>query len=243
MQLYDHLGKGYRQVRRADSRIAAQILEALESSRTIVNVGAGAGSYEPTDRQVVAVEPSITMIRQRSPNAAPTVQAVANELPFAQGTFDSALAILTIHHWTELAKSLSELRRVARCKVVIFTWNPDSPGFWLANYFPEILEIDRRLFPSLSELERHLGPINVRKVLIPHDCTDGFLGSYWRRPEAYFDPRVRAAISTFSKIRNLKNGLLRLENDLKIGEWKICNQDILSKNSMDLGYRLVVSSI
>ena len=220
MDLYDAIGRGYRERRREDPRIAARILGALSDSSSVVNVGAGAGSYEPRDRRLVAVEPSTVMLRQRDRRSAPAVRAPAESLPFLDGTFDASLAILTIHHWPDLAQGLDELRRAARRKVVILTCDPSVTGFWLADYFPEIPEIDRRILPTLSALERHLGRIAVFDVPVPHDCTDGFLGAYWRRPSAYLDPSVRAAISTFSKLRRLEEGLSALRADLASGEWR-----------------------
>ena len=192
MQLYDTIGRGYRQRRQQDPRIAAQIHGALGSAASVVNVGAGAGSYEPRDRNVVAVDPSQVMIRQRVPDAAPVVRASASNLPFADGSFDASLAVLTIHHWPDVNRGLRELCRVARQRAVILTCDPSVAPFWLTDYFPEILEIDLRIMPSLSEFRRQLRVIEMVEVPIPHDCTDGFLGAYWRRPEALpgcADPR------------------------------------------------------
>ena len=166
------------------------IIDALGPAASVVNVGAGAGSYEPADRRVVAVEPSREMIRQRPAGAAPVVQASATALPFAAGAFDAALAVLTVHHWPDRARGLAELRRVARDRVVILTWEPDAARFWLVeDYFPELVAIDRAIFPTRDELERSLGPVELRPLPIPHDCVDGFLGAYWRRPHAYLDRR------------------------------------------------------
>lgn len=241
MELYDTIGRGYRRQRRQDPRIAARILRALEGSSSVVNVGAGAGSYEPRDRKLVAVEPSMVMIRQRDRDAAPAVRASASNLPFRDETFDASLAVLTIHHWPDLGRGLCELRRAARRKVVILTCDPCVRGFWLTDYFPEIVEIDRRSLPSLSALERHLGRIEVLDVPIPHDCTDGFLGAYWRRPEAYLRPDVRAAISTFSKLRDVEQGVGALRRDLASGEWHRRYGGLLRRSTLDLGYRLVVA--
>ena len=243
MEIYDTIGQGYEQLRRADPRIASQILEGLGSSASVANVGAGAGSYEPRDRFVVAVEPSATMIRQRPDGAPRVVQARAGSIPFRDESFESTLAILTIHHWPDLPAALSELRRVARRRVVILTWDPESPGFWLADYFPEILSIDQEIFPTLELLRSGLGPIRVSEVLIPSDCSDGFLGAFWRRPEAYLLPEVRAAMSTFSKLSDVESGLARLAEDLTSGEWKRRNAGILDRESFDLGYRLVVAEL
>jgi len=241
-QLYDEIGAGYGTLRRPDSRIATAILRALDRADTIVNVGAGAGSYEPSDRSVVAVEPSLTMIRQRRTGSAPVVQASALELPFRDDAFAAALAILTVHHWPDRARGLGELARVGRGRAVIVTWDPATSGFWLVeDYFPEIVELDRPIFPTLEEFGRALGPIEVRTLPIPHDCVDGFLGAYWRRPRAYLDARVRGAISTFSKIRTLEPGLARLRRDLEDGTWERRHGDLRGRAELDLGYRLVIA--
>jgi SAM-dependent methyltransferase len=241
IQLYDRIGRGYGRLRRPDPRIASRIRRALGSASSVVNVGAGAGSYEPDDREVVAVEPSALMIRQRDPGAAPAVRASASDLPFGDGSFDACLAVLTIHHWPDLERGLRELRRAARQRVVILTHDPSVTGFWLTDYFPEILEIDERILPSLSELARHLGRIRVSDVPIPHDCTDGFLGAYWRRPEAYLRTEVRAAISTFVRLRDPQGGLDALRRDLASGAWHDRYGRLLSRPALDLGYRLVVA--
>jgi SAM-dependent methyltransferase len=241
-QLYDLIGSGYRAHRRPDPRIAAAIATALADAATVVNVGAGGGSYEPADRPVVAVEPSAAMIAQRRPGSAPAVQASATHLPFRDGSFAAALAVLTVHHWPDHARGLAELARVARERVVLLTWDPATPGFWLVDdYVPEIWAVDRPIFPTLGELERRLGPIEVRPVAVPHDCTDGFLGAYWRRPEAYLDPGVRGAMSTFSKLRDVEPGLARLRRDLADGTWRRRHANLLARPTLDLGYRLVVS--
>ena len=191
-QIYDQIGEGYRNLRNPDPRIGRNILHALGEAETLVNVGAGAGSYEPLDRNVVAVEPSLTMIRQRRTGIAPVVQASAMGLPFRDGAFAAALAVLTVHHWPDRTRGLDELARVARDRVVIVTWDPAYSGFWLIDdYFPEIGEIDRQILPSLEEFRNALGPIEVRPLLVPHDCSDGFLGAYWRRPHAYLDPKPK----------------------------------------------------
>ena len=241
-QLYDKIGVGYQTHRRPDPRIAAAITRALDASASVVNVGAGAGSYEPVDRAVVAVEPSLAMIRQRPAGSPPVVQGSATALPFRAGAFAAALAVLTVHHWPDRARGLAELRRVARERVVILTWDPEAAGFWLVeDYFPTLVAIDREIFPSLAELRRILGPIAVQPLPIPHDCVDGFLGAYWRRPAAYLDPAVRGAISTFTKIGDVDAGLDRLREDLASGRWTRRHGGLLDRSELDLGYRLVVS--
>jgi SAM-dependent methyltransferase len=247
-ELYDEIGRGYRRFRRPDPRIAGRVGEALGGAESVANVGAGAGSYEPQGRRVVAVEPSLTMIRQRVLDAAPAVRAVASALPFPDASFDAALAILTVHHWPDRARGLAELARVARRRIVILThtWDPTASGFWLVDdYFPEILAIDRPIFPMLDELRRALGRISVFDVPIPRDCSDGFLGAYWARPEAYLDAGVRSAISGFAKVApdELAQGLARLSGDLRSGEWERRHGRLRSLASLDLGYRLVVAEV
>lgn len=240
-ELYDAIGRGYGTRRRPDPRVAAAIARALGEARTVVNVGAGAGSYEPADRAVIAVEPSSAMIAQRPPGSAPVVQTSASDLPFRDGAFDAALAVLTIHHWPDRARGLGELARVARRRVVLLTWDPATPAFWLVDeYFPEIWTIDRPIFPSMDELRRALGPIEVQAVPVPHDCLDGFLGAYWRRPAAYLEADVRAAMSTFSKLGDVGPGLARLRRDLADGSWARRHGALLDRSELDLGYRLVI---
>lgn len=174
MPLYDQIGLNYSRLRKPDPRIQAAIDEEIGHARTILNVGSGAGSYEPREREVTAVEPSSTMIAQRPINSAPVIQAKAEELPFGDKEFDLAMATLTIHHWEDLEKGLAEMKRVSR-RQLIFTWDPNHPGFWLTqNYFLEILAIDQAIFPAFEDIEKHLGPMKRVDVPIPHDCTDGF---------------------------------------------------------------------
>lgn len=239
---YEAIGVGYARYRRPDARIAAAIEAALGEAATVVNVGAGAGSYEPAARRVVAVEPALTMIRQRPEGSAPVVQASATHLPFRDGAFGAALAILTVHHWPDRGRGLGELARVARERVVIMTWNPAVTRFWLLeDYFPEIAELDGRIFPTLEELGRALGRIEVRPLPVPHDCSDGFLGAYWRRPQAYLDAGVRGAISTFAKLPDVDAGLRRLRADLDDGTWARRHGHLMRRTELDLGYRLVIA--
>ncbi len=241
-QLYDKIGVGYNARRRPDPRIAASILDALGDARSVVNVGAGAGSYEPTDRHVVAVEPSPTMIRQRPPGSAPVVQASATALPFHDDAFDAALAVLTVHHWPDRAGGLRELQRVAQDRAVILTWEPDAARFWLVeDYFPALATLDRAIFERLDELQRILGPLEIQPLPIPYDCVDGFLGAYWRRPEAYLDAMVRGAISTFTKIGDVEPGLSKLRSDLADGTWRRRHGHLLERDALDLGYRLLIA--
>ena len=173
--VYDTIGSRYGRARRADPRLQRRVLDALGPSGSVINVGAGVGAYEPTDRDVVAVEPSLRMLEQRPPEAAPAVQGFAESLPFGDDAFDAGLATLTVHHWTDLEVGLRELRRVVRERVVILTWDPGHPGFWLTqDYFPDLLAHDASVFPSLSAIEAGLGPAEVSVVPVPHDCIYGF---------------------------------------------------------------------
>jgi SAM-dependent methyltransferase len=241
MELYDSIGHGYSQRRKQDPRIAERIVRALGSSKSVVNVGAGAGSYEPRDRKLVAVEPSMVMIRQRPPEASPAVCASATDLPFRDESFDASLAVLTLHHWPDVWRGIEELWRAARKTVVILTFDTSVGGFWLTDYFPEILEVDQRAMPAVSAIERHLGTAKVFDIPIPHDCTDGLLGAHWRRPHAYLDAGVRSATSVFSQIENLEPGLSRLRADLESGSWRRQYGHLLSRSDLDLGYRLIVA--
>ena len=241
MALYDRIGRGYADFRKPDPRIEKAIRGALGDAQSVINVGAGAGSYEPTDRHVVAVEPSLTMIAQRPEGSASAIQATADSLPFENDSFDAAMAILSVHHWRGHAKGLRELRRIACDRVVVLTCDPESRGFWLTDYFPEIFEIDRQIFPSVGDFERELGSVTVQTVPIPHDCIDGFLGSCWRRPHAYLDERVRGAMSTFSRLSDTATGLAQLGADLESGKWQRKHGALLKETELDIGYRLLVA--
>ena len=242
---YDRIGRTYTATRGTEPRIAARIWGALGDARTVVNVGAGTGSYEPPDRDVTAVEPSAVMIAQRPPDAAPAVQASAEALPFDDASFDAAMAVLTIHHWSDFPTGAAELRRVARDRVVVLSWDPTYAGrFWLsAEYFPEAWRTeDVADFPSLAEQAAAFGDADVEVVEVPWDCRDGFFSSFWRRPGAYLDPAVRAGISTLAKRSEdeLAEGLARLRADLESGAWARRHADLLEHDQLDLGYRLLV---
>lgn len=241
-QLYDTIGTHYAEYRRPDPGIAAAIIAALGGAQRVVNIGAGTGSYEPKDPDLVAVEPSETMIRQRPPDAAPVVRASAMGLPFRDGAFDAALALLTVHHWLDLTAGIREMARVAK-RCAVLTWEPPpSRSSWLTrDYFPEIFAYDLTQFPRVAPFYGTLfKTLDVRAVPIPHDCADGFLEAYWRRPEAYFDPNARLAISSFARVANVDVGLAALRRDLDDGTWARRNADLLTKNEIDLGYRLVI---
>ena len=238
--LYDTIGLNYQDLRRPDPRIAAVIDAALGNARTVVNVGAGTGSYEPAHRQVTAVEPSAAMIAKRACGAAKAVQASAEELPFADDAFDAAMAVLTIHHWPDKSAGLRELRRVTRGPIVLLTFDPASRP-WLTDYLPELAALDEANMPALSDYARWLGPVRIAPVPVPHDCSDGFLYAYWRRPAAYLDPVIRSGSSSFWALPNLDEGLNRLEADLRSGAWQARYAELLDAETYDAGYRLVIA--
>ncbi len=239
MALYDAIGIGYRALRQPDARIGRAIERALGGARSVVNVGAGAGSYEPRGPGVVAAEISSRMIAQRPAGGAPVVQADAVALPFVSGAFEAATAILTVHHWSDANAGIAELARVARDTVAVLTWDPAAPGFWIADYFPEILDVDRRIFPPIDAFRGVLDDVVATVVEIPHDCSDGFLGAYWRRPDAILDADVRCAISTFAAIGGVDAGVAALARDLASGEWTRRYGALRDRTTLDLGYRLV----
>jgi SAM-dependent methyltransferase len=244
---YDASRSTYAATRRPDPRIAAVIERALGDARSVVNVGAGAGSYESPGREWVAVEPSATMRGQRPPGAAEAIDARAEALPLADGSVDAGLAVLTVHHWEAPLRGLAELRRVARGPVVVLTFDPDqSTAFWLVrDYLPAAAALDQARLPSIASVVEALGGnASVERVPIPHDCRDGFLGAFWRRPELYLEPAVRPGISTFGELdpEVLEEALARLRNDLDSGAWRRRYGGLLTREELDLGYRLVVSA-
>jgi SAM-dependent methyltransferase len=244
-QLYDTIGATYTLTRRTEPRIAAQVWAALGDARTVLNVGAGSGSYEPPGRDVIAVEPSAVMWAQRPAGAAPCVAATAESLPFADQSFDAAMAFSTIHHWPDPIGGLRELRRVAR-RVVVFTHDSSETGwlrrFWLTrDYLPEVAGLlDGR--PSLAEQARAIGA-RVAPVLIPWDCTDGFFEAYWRRPEAYLDDQVRRGVSVWAKVgpQAEQRAVRSLRADLASGRWAERNRDLVALDAAELGLRLLVA--
>jgi len=244
-QLYDTIGAAYTVTRRTEPRIAARIWAALGDARTVLNVGAGTGSYEPPGLDVTAVEPSALMRAQRPVGAARCVAAVAESLPFADQSFDAAMAFSTVHHWQDPIAGLREMRRVAR-RVVVFTHDSTDAGwlhrFWLTrDYLPEVADLiaDR---PSLTELARAIGA-RVEPVLIPWDCVDGFFEAHWRRPEAYLDDRVRRGVSVWAKVGPdaEQRAVRSLRDDLVSGWWAKRNRDLAALDAAELGLRLVVT--
>jgi SAM-dependent methyltransferase len=243
MALYDVIGRSYAATRRPDRRIAAAIHAALGDAASVINVGAGAGSYEPAST-VAAVEPSLVMMKQRPPGSAPVVQAVAEQLPLRDNCADAAMALLTVHHWSDVAAGVAEMRRVARHRLVFLTWRPDQLGrFWLSDYLPRSAWLDATTEVPVTTLAQLLPNAQVRSVPIPHDCTDGFGAAYWRRPQAYLDPVVRAGISFFAKNPDseLRAGLDRLSADLATGRWQREHADLLELDSLDVGYCLLIA--
>lgn len=237
---YDVIGINYADLRKPDPRIARVIEATLGSARTVLNVGAGTGSYEPPGRCVTAVEPSFEMIRKRGPGAAEAIQASADDLPFGDKSFDASMAILTVHHWPDKEAGLREMRRVTRGRIVLLTFDPAHRP-WLTDYLPELAALDEAQMPTISDYERWLGSVRVTPVPVPHDCTDGFLYAYWRRPAAYLDPHVRSGSSSFWAIGNAEAGLQRLRRDLETGEWERRYAELLTRDEYDAGYRLVVA--
>jgi Methyltransferase domain len=239
--LYDRIGRSYAATRGEDPRIAAAIHAALGDARTVLNVGAGAGAYEPRDRAVTAVEPSAVMRAQRPPHAAPCVDARAEALPFADGSFDAAMAVFSDHHWSDRLGGLRELRRVAR-RAVVMQWDPATrEAFWLArDYLPSFGYDHDGTFEAAKAA---LGVTREHVVPIPHDCRDGFLLAYWRRPQAYLDATVRANISVFALLpaAEVDAMVAALRADLESGAWEARNADLLERDEYDLGLRLLVA--
>jgi len=241
---YDKIGINYATKRQTDPRLASQILQKLQGATRIINIGAGSGSYEPENIDLIAVEPSQEMIKQRSTNAHPVVQASAESLPFEDNSFSHALTILSMHHWTDRSKAFQEINRVTTDKFIALSWNPKSKAFWLTrNYFPEIIEWDKNNFPTKQEFEKYFDDVNISPLLIPSDCRDGFLAAYWKRPEAYLDINVRNSISSFSKLENIGEWLKRLEADISSGKWHEDNKDILNEENLDAGYIIISAKI
>ena len=214
-------------------------------------MGAGAGAYEPADREVIAVEPSAVMLAQRPADAARAIRASAEALPLADGSVDAAMAVLSDHHWSDRIAGLRELRRIARRRVVLFNADPaESDRFWLTvEYLPSLLALIpkpyRRPGYWAQELARELGELRIEPVPIPHDCQDGFYGAYWRRPEAYLDDRVRRGISVFARLPEpeVAEGLDQLAADLASGAWRDRHRELRNRKQLDLGYRIAIAEL
>ena len=244
-QLYDTIGATYTVTRRTEPRIAARVWAALGDAWTVLNVGAGTGSYEPAGRDVIAVEPSALMRAQRPSGAAPCVAAVAESLPFEDQSFDAAMAFSTVHHWQDPIAGLREMRRVAR-RLVVFTFDDSDAGwhrrFWLTrDYLPEAADllVGR---PSLTELASAIGA-RIESVLVPWDCADGFFEAYWRRPEAYLDENIRRGVSIWARVGPdaEQRAVRSLRNDLVSGQWAERNRDLAALDAAELGLRLLIA--
>ena len=245
MALYDTLGRTYSATRQTDPRVAAQISQALADSASVVNIGAGTGSYESA-KTIAAIEPSQIMIDQRPPGAAPAIRAEAEHVPLRDNCTDAALAVLTVHHWNDVAAGIAEMRRIARFRLVVLTWDADVMGerFWLlSEYLPEARAADAALAVPMDRLMSLLAEPVITPVPVPHDCTDGFAASFWRRPDAYLDPGVQAGISLFTKTSPImvSAGLARLAADLQSGRWRRVHAGLLELTQLDLGYRLITA--
>ncbi len=241
---YETHGKGYAGRRRADPRIAAAILAALGDARTALNVGAGAGSYEPRDRWVLAVEPSATMRAQRPVDAAPCLPGTAESLPLDDDSVDAAMACVTIHHWPERARGLAEMRRVARGPVVVFTFELDALIPWQLDYFAEPMAIERPRFGTVEEVAAELGgATRIETIPTPADCTDGFFEAFWNRPEAILDPTVRASQSIWELVEPevQERIVARLAADLESGRWDEEHGALRGQQSYEGSLRLVIS--
>ncbi len=242
--IYDYIGTTYSVTRCTDPKIASQLYPELRGATRIVNIGAGTGSYEPENVDLIAVEPSAKMIAQRKPGAYPVEQAFAEKLPFEDGSFSHAMTVLSMHHWENRARGFGEINRVATEKFVAITWDPHAEPFWLTrDYFPEIHAMDREIFPDLDELTAHFDDVSVRPLPIPSDCQDGLLAAFWQRPHAYLSSTVRNSMSPFAKVKHLADGLRRLEDDLASGAWVAKNRAILGLPALDVGYRLVTARV
>jgi SAM-dependent methyltransferase len=245
---YEQIGRGYARTRREDARLARRILEALGSAKTVVNVGAGAGSYEPRDRHVIAIEPSDVMAGQRPAGLAPAIRASAGTLPLRDQSVDAAMAVLSIHHWDEeQERGVREMRRVARGPVVIVTYEPAVSGqMWLmAEYLPEVAELDHRIFPTANLVASWLGgTTDVQTVEIPRDTPDWTLGSFWAHPERVLDPQARKATSGFARMdaNVIQRVADAVERDLHSGDWDQRHSHLRQLKSYDAGLRLLINS-
>lgn len=242
---YDRIGVGYRQVRRPDARIAARVEAALGDARSVLNVGAGTGSYEPGGREVTAVEPSQVMIDQRPPASAPAVRGTAEALPFEDGSFDAAMAIITVHHWADPAAGLAEMARVARRRVVVLSFDPAPLAeLWLVrDYFPRALEIHAEAMPPVAELATLLPAATIEPVPVPRRCEDGFFCALWDRPEMHLDPAVRRASSVWHLMgpEETERGLAALRADLESGVWDERHGHLRTAPELDVGLRLIAA--
>jgi SAM-dependent methyltransferase len=243
-RLYDSISSTYGVTRREDERVAARIHSALGSADRVINVGAGTGNYEPRDRPVVAVEPSIEMISKRPPGTGPVVRAVAEALPFCSDSFDVAMATLTLHHWQNRRQGLAEMRRVAP-RQVIFLFDPaETYRFWAIDYWPTALSLaSEQDLLAPEDLAEVLNVVAVKPVAVPIDCSDGFGAAFWGRPEAYLDSEVQQGMSWLAQLpqKELAEGASRLEADLRSGHWDRRYGHLRDLPELDVGYRLVIA--
>jgi SAM-dependent methyltransferase len=241
---YERHGRTYARHRRSDPRIAARIHAALGDARTVLNVGAGSGSYEPSDRRVLAVEPSATMRAQRPVDAAPAIDARAEALPFDDDAFDATMACVTIHHWSPVEAGLAELRRVSRGPVVVFTFDLHALPAWQLEYLREGVEKELPRFPEVNDVAAALGGrVRIERIPTPGDCTDGFFEAFWRRPERLLDPEVRSAQSVWALLEpGVEQGIVeRLADALDTGAWDAEHGYLRDRESFDGALRLVIS--
>lgn len=241
---YDVIGRAYAKARREDPYIARQIHDALGRTGPVVNIGAGTGNYEPTDRNVVAVEPSMKMIAQRTGRPAPAVQAVAEALPFGDRSFEVALAVITLHHWTDPVTGLREMARVARRQVVVYFEPSQTRHFWAFEYFPTSTSLPTVVDPPGERMLAEQLELNeIRAVLVPRDCTDGFGVAFWARPEALLDPGIQAGMSWLAMLPEADRawGTARLRSDLASGEWDRRHGHLRNESSFDGGYRIALA--
>lgn len=242
-KIYDSIGRSYSALRQPDYRIGDAIRRALGDLNTVCNVGAGAGSYEPTDLSVTAIEPSLTMIHQRDGTNA-GVCGIAEALPFRDGEFDAAMAVLSVHHWSDPVLGLAEMKRVSNRQVVFaFDMELQDTHWLVRDYLPENIEFEKERGLPLNLIVDELDAKEVVPVPIPHDCTDGFLAAYWRRPEMYLREDVRASISSLSQLPReiVWRAMERLRQDIESGQWHQKNEELLGMEAYDFGYRLVIA--
>jgi len=248
MARYDTIGHGYSKTRREDPRFRALIHAALGDARSVVNVGAGAGAYEPRDRYVIAIEPSDVMVAQRPVDLAPAIKASAGNIPLRDRSVDAAMAIVSVHHWDEeREQGVRELRRVARGPVVILTYDATVSGaMWLmADYLPEVAEMDRQIFPPPEQLAKWLGgEVRIDTIPMPRDTLDWMLGSFWAHPERVLDARARAATSGFARMSSdvVERVVSAVYRDLADGLWDRRYGHLRSLDALDVGLRLVVAT-
>jgi SAM-dependent methyltransferase len=243
---YDKLGQKYAGYRQTDPGIAAYVNKALGNAKTVLNVGAGAGSYEPTDRYVVAVEPSLIMRQQRLiNNKFPAINAKGDNLPFDDNSFDATMAMVTIHHWPDMDKGLKELRRVTKEQVIIMTFDPAAlDKFWNVHYFPELIEVEKARYPTIEFIRNSLGGnCEVVEVPIPFDCVDGFQEAFYGRPEAFLEKEVRLSQSAWGFLGDdVQERIVKsLEDDLKSGEWDKKYGHYRTQPTFTCALRLIIS--